>query len=348
MSTAARLRHSVASHPAVRRARPTLADVTAKLSARLRGSEVVASPVISGELPADGYALELGEWTVFHSRLFVRFDLATEGGAPRPVRALVTFSGSAIVLPEGALAGEPVEIRLPDGPIGDLALVFEQADGQAHVVPDPAERGLTDDPGGRLFGRFASELDARPSGRVLEIGSRARSGNVYRSALVPERWEYIGLDIKEGPNVDVVGDAHDLADAVGVDRFDAVYSIATFEHLAMPWRAAVSVNRVLRDDGLVFLASHQAFPMHETPWDFWRFSDQAWGALLNKSTGFEILEVALGEPANVVPTWAKNALGGVDTQPAFLSSSVLARKTGRSIVEWDVPTDQVVTDFYPH
>jgi hypothetical protein len=88
--------------------------------------------------------------------------------------------------------------------------------------------------------------------------------------------------------------------------------------------------------------------MHETPWDFWRYSDQAWRALFNDTTGFEVLDVALGEPANVVATFSKNALIGTYGQPAFLTSSVLARKVGPTTVEWDVPLERIVREVYPH
>jgi len=346
MSTGANLRRAVVTNPRVRQARCTLSDATAKLSSRLRPSGPAASPSSAVPLPAGEVSLQVSEWALFRSRLFARFALVGADGLP--TRVLLVLPDGAIVLPDHAASGEAFDVDLSGHQIQDLGLRFEFADGRAWFVADPAEAGLRDDPGGKLFGRFAAELAARSPGRVLELGSRARSGNVYRGALVPESWEYTGLDIKDGPNVDLVGDAHDLVAAVGQARFDAVFSIATFEHLAMPWRAVVSVNEILEVGGLVYLGSHQAFPLHETPWDFWRFSDQAWRALFNTATGFEILEVAMGEPANVTPTFAKQALLGVSDQPAFLSSSVLARKVGPASVDWIVPTEQIVTEIYPH
>jgi len=34
--------------------------------------------------------------------------------------------------------------------------------------------------------------------------------------------------------------------------------------------------------------------MHETPWDFWRFSDTSWNSLFNCYTGFRVLDTFLG------------------------------------------------------
>jgi hypothetical protein len=44
----------------------------------------------------------------------------------------------------------------------------------------------------------------KTGGRILEIGSRARGGHTYYKNLVYPRLEYVGLDIYEGPNVDVI------------------------------------------------------------------------------------------------------------------------------------------------
>jgi hypothetical protein len=341
-----RVRHRLATTETARRSRRWLAAETAKLSDRLAGAPP-GLPPSSFPLPTDEYELEVDEWTVFHSRLFARFRLTPGPMASPPERVILILPDTTIDLPTSTLSGEGTEVVLPEGLAVGLRLGFVLADGRFVIADEPAAFGLSSDPGGRLFGRFASELRSRPPGRVLEIGSRARSGTVYRGALVPDSWDYTGLDIRDGPNVDIVGDAHDLVATLVDQRFDAVFSLATFEHVAMPWKAAVAINEILEDGGLVYVGSHQAFPMHERPWDFWRYSDQAWRALFNETTGFEVVDVALGEPANVVATFSKDALTGTDGQPAFLTSGVIAQKVGPSTVEWAVPLDRIVSEVYP-
>src|SRR5205823_13283920 len=122
--------------------------------------------------------------------------------------------------------------------------------------------------------------------------------------------------------------------ALGDQQFDAVFSISVFEHLAMPWKAAVSINRVLRDGGLVFIGTHQSFPVHDAPWDFWRFSDQAWKCMFNRATGFEVVETALGEPAEMVALSSHAALWRIEEQRAFFTSNALMRRIGESSVDW--------------
>ncbi|WP_373690468.1 methyltransferase domain-containing protein [Sphingobium sp. DEHP117] len=58
--------------------------------------------------------------------------------------------------------------------------------------------------------------------------------------------------------------------------FDAVYSVSVFEHLLMPWKVALEMNRVLRMGGIAYIHTHQTLGLHDMPWDFWRFSDTSW------------------------------------------------------------------------
>lgn len=203
------------------------------------------------------------------------------------------------------------------------------------------------DPYHRLVKRFFDDLRDLPAGRALEIGSRNRSG-ITRRELVPSEWEYVGFDIVQGENVDVVGDAHALSTVFGRDEFNAVFAVSVFEHLLMPWKAAIEINRVMATGGVLFVSSHQAWPVHEYPWDYWRFSDQAWHGLFNAYTGFEIVDAVMGEPGYITPDVVHGPTDGLDQQPAWLATAVIARKIGDTELSWDVPHDGIVGTQYPH
>src|SRR3954470_810057 len=121
------------------------------------------------------------------------------------------------------------------------------------------------DPYHKIFRSFIDETHRRSAGRILEVGSRARSGNIYKS-IFRNYSEYVGLDIVEGENVDVVGDIHQLSRYFDKERFDFVYSISTFEHLAMPWKAVLEINRIMATGGWLYIATHPSWPPHERPW----------------------------------------------------------------------------------
>ena len=199
----------------------------------------------------------------------------------------------------------------------------------------------------RLQHYFFQGLKKLPkAAQIVELGSRARSG-VTRTNFIPKQANYIGFDILQGSNVDVVGDAHQLSQYFEPQSCDVIFSMSVFEHLIMPWKVALEMNKVLKIGGQVMITSHHAWALHETPWDFWRFSDQAWRALFNEYTGFEIVETALGEPASIVAHHTHPVVFGLENHPAYLASAVVAKKVADTQLSWDVPASEIAQDMYP-
>jgi SAM-dependent methyltransferase len=208
----------------------------------------------------------------------------------------------------------------------------------------PLRRRRDDDPYHAVFADFIEATNTFEDYRVLELGARGAHVDPrlrgYRS--------YVGVDVHPGPNVDVVGDAHRLSQLVD-GPFDALYSISTFEHLAMPWQVVLEINRVLRVGGLVFTATHHTWPPHELPWDYWRYSKGAFAALFNEHTGFELLRVEEGLPAIVVSMVDEASTTGIHRDPTPLGVSALARKIGpaRADLRWDLVAADVASGDYP-
>lgn len=205
---------------------------------------------------------------------------------------------------------------------------------------------MAGDPYHTCWPRFLERLRTLGPGPILELGSRARSA-VTRREQIPAQLEYVGVDILPGPNVDVVGDAHELAQLVGRDRFIAAFSFSVFEHLAMPWKVALELNHVLRPGGLVFTSTHQTWPAHDEPWDFWRFSRHAWQPLFNAATGFEVLEAVCGDPARIHAYHTSVATRQLHLCPAYLGSACIARKTAETSLTWPVPREAATEAMYP-
>ena len=181
--------------------------------------------------------------------------------------------------------------------------------------------------------------------QVLEIGSRARSGVSRRSLFKQHR--YVGFDILPGENVDIVGDVHDLSNFFKLQKFDFVYSVSTFEHLMMPWKAAIEINKVMKVGGIGLVSSHQSLGLHDFPNDYLRFSDTSWTSLFNGATGFEVLSARMTEPVIVVPAIYSKNWEGFESSRGFAGSSVAFRKTGESQVEWLIDQKYLVMTTYP-
>ncbi|OFX24554.1 MAG: hypothetical protein A2V77_06795 [Anaeromyxobacter sp. RBG_16_69_14] len=236
-----------------------------------------------------------------------------------------------------------------EGPPRLEELVLEvRLAGHPGVIEIEVGKGQqAEDPYHRLYREFCSRVNALSAPAILEIGSRARSGNT-QNGVFARHVKYVGMDIVAGENVNIVGDAHELSALVAPASFDAVFSISVFEHLAMPWKVALECNKVLRPGGLFFAATHQSWPLHDAPWDFWRFSSSAWPALFNAHTGFRVVEAVMGLPATIAPaTFLGGATIGLETQPAYLGSAVIVEKVSETALAWPVPLTMVSSGLYP-
>jgi len=116
----------------------------------------------------------------------------------------------------------------------------------------------------------------------------------------------------------------------------------------MPWKVAVELNKVMKKGGIIFISSHQAFPIHEAPCDFRRFTDRAWHGLFNEYTGFEVVDAAMGERVYLVGSFLNGMTWRLDEHPAFMASTVICRKIGDCHLEWPVELEKIVQSPYPH
>jgi len=181
--------------------------------------------------------------------------------------------------------------------------------------------------------------------KVLDIGGRARSGNLLAEHM--QGCDVTVLDIKADHGVDVVADIHAMTDALGEDRFDFLVCVSVFEHLVMPWKAALEINKVMKLGGVAFIQTHQTVGMHDLPWDYYRFSDESWKGLFNSATGFEIVATSMNDLVRIVPVHYFNVYEGFERAGGFIGSSVIARKVGPTPLCWPVEMTSIVSTSYP-
>jgi hypothetical protein len=141
-----------------------------------------------------------------------------------------------------------------------------------------------------------AELANKAGSKVLEIGSREVTGpSSAREDFCNA--EYVGFDYYPGENVDVVGDAHKLSTYFPEgERFDLIFSSATFEHFAMPWVVAQEMIKLLKVGGFVFVETHFSHGSHDRPWHFFQFSDLALRVLFSPLAGIECVEAGASNP----------------------------------------------------
>ena len=105
--------------------------------------------------------------------------------------------------------------------------------------------------------------------KILNIGSGDFNG------VGAKLWKYskgniINLDIQDGPNVDVVGDAHNLP--FENNLFDTIVMQAVLEHLHSPDLALKEAFRVLKPNGYLYLEVPFLQGFHADPHDYFRYT----------------------------------------------------------------------------
>nr|NJM00998.1 glycosyltransferase [Desulfobacula sp.] len=121
------------------------------------------------------------------------------------------------------------------------------------------------------FASFTLPFFQHPA-RILEVGSCNINGSI-RDVLSEYADEYIGVDLFDGPGVNVVLNVADLTDTFKCESFDLVASTEMLEH-CLKWQDALyQMISVLRQDGLLLITTRSpGFELHDYPADHWRFS----------------------------------------------------------------------------
>ncbi len=88
--------------------------------------------------------------------------------------------------------------------------------------------------------------------------------------------DYVGVDMFDGPGVDVVVDLADdfasIDETLGGRRFGTIFCLSVLEHCENPFAMAKNLVRLLAPGGKVCVSVPFAFRLHAYPDDFWRFT----------------------------------------------------------------------------
>jgi predicted SAM-dependent methyltransferase len=110
--------------------------------------------------------------------------------------------------------------------------------------------------------------------KVVDFGSYDVNG-----CLKPifKEHNYIGIDMAEGPNVDIVCTNDNTP--FENDSIDVILSSSSFEHDDLFWMTFLEMCRITKPGGLIYINAPSAGPYHGYPGDNWRFYADSWKAL---------------------------------------------------------------------
>jgi SAM-dependent methyltransferase len=124
------------------------------------------------------------------------------------------------------------------------------------------------------------------NGKILDLGGSTKSG--YHE-LIRGSHTFTTVNIDRSFGCDMVFDIQEkfpLPD----NEYDAVISINVFEHVFGFQNAFPEARRILKRDGLFFIAVPFIHPVHGSPDDFFRFTESSLKKLL-EDQNFEIIYI---------------------------------------------------------
>lgn len=123
---------------------------------------------------------------------------------------------------------------------------------------------------------------------AIDIGAYDVNGS-YRTLFDSPKWRYTGVDLEQGPGVDVVLSSP-YRFPFASRSVDVIVSGQAFEHVEYFWMSWLEMIRVLKPGGLIFLIAPSRGPEHRYPQDCWRFYPDGYRALA-KFGRCELVEV---------------------------------------------------------
>ena len=144
---------------------------------------------------------------------------------------------------------------------------------------------------------------------ILDIGSLDTTGKNYnyKSIFDLPDWNYVGLDILGGANVDIlVKDIYNI-DEIEDESYDVVISGQFFEHLEFFWITMTEIERILKPGGFCCIIAPSGGPKHgASEHDCYRFYEDGMAALA-RCVDFEILHVSTNYSDEAKP-WCDSCL----------------------------------------
>lgn len=115
---------------------------------------------------------------------------------------------------------------------------------------------------------------------IVDLGScDVNDSGSYKHLFDSENWNYIGVDVSPGKNVDIVLKNPYSWEEIQSNFVDVLISGQAFEHIEYFWITMLEISRVLKPDGICCIIAPSSGPEHRYPVDCWRFYPDGFRAL---------------------------------------------------------------------
>ncbi len=136
--------------------------------------------------------------------------------------------------------------------------------------------------------------------KVLDLGCGDTS---YYHKII--KGKLVCFDIIKSNKTDVVGDADFLP--FKSDSFDKVISINSFYYFKNPFKLVNDISRTLKKNGRLIILMPFFYPIHDTPYDRYRFTEYGLREILKNN--FKVEKISI--------------IGGIFTLPSVIIHSII-------------------------
>ena len=116
--------------------------------------------------------------------------------------------------------------------------------------------------------------------KVLTIGAGGKVNELLYHYAEKGGFEIISFDIDENKNPDILGDI--CTYEFEAESFDTIVMCEVLEHLHAPHLGIETVHHALKKGGKLILTTPFIFPIHDRPYDYFRFTKFGLEHLLSK------------------------------------------------------------------
>lgn len=155
---------------------------------------------------------------------------------------------------------------------------------------------------------LSSLVQSKQTGILLDVGC----GNSPYGKLL-QNWRRVAMNIDANDaNPEIIGDG--LCIPIRDSSVDAVLCTQVIEHVRDPFVLVEEFARITRPGGSIILSAPMHWPLHEEPYDYWRFTEHGFRELIRRAN-LELVEI---RPQGGAISVAAIAMNHVFRGPLFL------------------------------
>ena len=152
----------------------------------------------------------------------------------------------------------------------------------------------------KKFEKYIENIFTNPSDKILDIGS---GKNPYYHRLM--KGHIVRFDIRNFSKTNVVGDADLLP--FKDNSFDKIIIVNSLYYCSNPFNVIENIGRILKKEGTIVIITPFLYPIHDAPYDKYRFTEFGIMQLLKNSFIIKVI----------------NPIGGIFNLPAIFFHSLI-------------------------